>query len=128
MGFELFTEFGRGHRPTCSIRSNGQIGLNQGAIRRFELRDGYASLYFDREARVIGIKAVDSKDAPGATRLIVKPNNAFVSARSFLEFHAIDYRQKTRTYDVERSDEHQMLIVDLVNGLRKSSVAAEDEE
>lgn len=119
MGFELFTKFGRGHRPTCSIRSNGQIGLNQGAIRHLGLKDGYATIYYDKELKLIGIKPVENKDVEGATRLIVKSNNAFVSARSFLEFHAIPYREKTTTYDVEWNDEHQMIIVDLSKSTRR---------
>ncbi len=127
MDFELFTQFGRGHRPTCSIRSNGQIGLNQGAIRRFRLEDGFVALYYDRNARVVGIKPVP-KDAPGATRLIVKPNNAFVSARSFLEFYAIPYRGRTSTYEVEWSNDYDMLLVDLSKPTRPAKAEVEAQE
>lgn len=126
MGFELFTEYGRGHHPTGSIRSNGQIGLNQGAIRRFGLRDGYAQIYFDKERKLIGLKPVEQREGVGITRLIVKANNAFVSARSFLEFHAIPYRSETKSYEVSWLEEEGMLLLDLNQPIRKTRESTGD--
>ena len=119
MNFELFTDFGRGYRPTSSIRTNGQLGFNRGSIHRFGLSDGYAQLFYDREAKIIGVKPVSDDSLPGATRFVVKSNNAFISARSLLEYYGIVYREKTRAYEASWDECEKMILVDLNKPIRK---------
>ncbi|MCH7701648.1 MAG: hypothetical protein IID37_08160 [Planctomycetes bacterium] len=114
MGFEFFTESGRGFRPRASIRKQGQIGLNQGAVRRFELqRWGYVVLGFDREKQLLALKLTADRDEPGAQRVVMKDGSATISARSFLEYFDISYREETRQYDVEFDAAQALLVVSI---------------
>lgn len=115
MGFEKFTGHGRGYRPTCSIRANGQVGFNRGSIHRYNLHEGYAVLYYDRDQQLVGIQLGVDRNEEGAMRLVVKPNNAFLSAKSFLDYYGIEYRAGTRVYEAEWDEEQLFVIVDLKN-------------
>lgn len=117
MAFELFTKYGKGNRPTCSIRASGQIGFNQGAVRLFKLCDGYAELYYDVEMQRIGIK-FSSCGGPNTCRFRVTERNAFISGRSFLHYYDIKYHGKSRKYAVTSYD--GMLIIDLKQSLLES--------
>lgn len=126
MGFEKFTKKGRGLKPLASVRTNGQLGMNRGCIERFGLVTETVALYYDSETKRIGIElGVDAND-DGAHRLVVRPNNAFIGARPFLNWYGIQYEEKTKRYEVTRTEDGRMLIVDLkrpVQGLRESRKA-----
>jgi len=84
MGFEFFTHPGRGFRPRVSIRKQGQIGLNQGAVRRFNLESWrFVVLGYDRESEQIALKLTNCQDERGAQRILFKDGSASISARSF---------------------------------------------
>ena len=118
MAFELFTKYGKGNRPSCSIRASGQIGFNQGAVRVYGLRDGYAELYYDREMQRIGVKFF-AFGGPSTCRFRVTERNAFISGRSFLHYYGIDYRGKSRKYAVE--SEAGLLVIDLKRPLLEAT-------
>ena len=129
MEFEFFTDSGRGFRPRVSIRKQGQIGLNQGAVRRFNLDSWeYVVLGFDRKCVRIALRRADSRDEPGAQRMLIKHGSATISARSFLEYFDIGYRDKTRQYDVSIDDENGMLIVALDKEDGDGAVAEQAQE
>jgi hypothetical protein len=122
--FERFQAFGSSFAPKVSIRNNGQIGISQGALRKMKISgDGhYVVLFFDVEARVIGLKANAAKDEQGAIEVHVRPVTkdgsagsvtAHISGRSFLECYGIPYKDKSRTYVPEWNEESGMFIVDL---------------
>ncbi|MCH7591882.1 MAG: hypothetical protein IH989_03745 [Planctomycetes bacterium] len=114
MAFEFFEESGRGYRPRASIRKQGQIGLNQGAVRRFDLESWkHVVLGFDRDSKRIAIRKAESEDDPGAQRVVIKDGSATISARSFLEYFDISYRDETQKYDVSVQDENNMLVIEL---------------
>ena len=113
MGFEKFTKKGRGLKPMASIRSSGQLGMNRGCIERFGLTSGFVALYYDAETRRIGIERGISEHDDGAHQLTVKPSNAFVGARAFLNWYGIPYEDKTKRYEITLSEDERMLIVDL---------------
>jgi len=113
MVFEKFTKKGRGLKPMASIRSSGQLGMNRGCIERFRLMSGFVALYYDAESKRIGIERGISEHDDGAHQLIVKPSNAFVGARAFLNWYGIPYEDKTRRYEISLSEDGRMLIVDL---------------
>jgi len=123
MPFEKFTKIGGSYAPKISIRTNGQLGLNQGTIRKFSLSEGdwYVVLYYDREERKIGIRKTRDHDEEGAAKLIrreVKTKegqssmNCYISCKSFLDFYEIDYT-KTRNYRAEWDDNEGMIVVSL---------------
>ena len=74
MAFELFrATSARGFKPKASLRRNGQIGFNQGAVRRFGLRDyRYGTLYFDRERRLVGIKLYKEEPSEAGVNLQIR--------------------------------------------------------
>ncbi|MCK4658139.1 MAG: hypothetical protein KAV82_01330 [Phycisphaerae bacterium] len=114
MGFEFFTESGRGFRPRASIRKQGQIGLNQGAVRRFDLeRWKYAVLGYDRENGLVALKLTNDETEQGVQRIVIKDGSASISARSFLEYFNIGYRDETKQYDASHDETKDMLIVSI---------------
>lgn len=113
MAFERFLHAGRGNRPKISIRSNGQIGFNMAAIERFQLRkQKYAVLFYDKLERLIGILPTGKKEDEGAVKMQVRPTNASISGKSFLDYYEIEY-EKTRKFSAVMRPEDGMIIVDL---------------
>ncbi len=99
MSFEFFTDDGRSFAPRASIRKNGQIGFNQGAVKRFNIEDGeFVLIGFDREKKAIGVKRIEVAEK-GAKKVMVRENNAGISAKGFLDFFGISYAKK-KSYDL----------------------------
>jgi len=112
MPFERFTETGKSYRPKISIRSNGQIGFNLGAIKKFALNKyKYAVLFFDRENIKIGIKLTNSEE-DGISKLQVRKSNAAISAKAFFDYYSIDY-SKSKRYDAVWDEKEQMIIASI---------------
>jgi hypothetical protein len=113
MGFERFTQAGRAFRPKASIRSTGQIGFSHGCVERYALeKTPYAVLFYDSDARKVGIKPTTEKNEEGALRLSVRSGNGSISARSFFDYYSIEY-SKTRSFDVVYDEQIGMLIINL---------------
>ena len=132
--FERFTHNGSTFTPKISVRSNGAIGVSQGALKRFDLMEGnfHFVLHYDKHERVIGMKPTRDAAEEGAVKLVRRTVagkngrtsiNAYVSARSFLDYYSIADK-KTKVYDAEWNDEHGMIIVDL----KKPRDAKEEED
>lgn len=102
MAMQFFTDSGRGFNPKVSIRKQGQIGFNQGAVRRFLDKDKqqYGVLGYDPEEAVVGIKITEDAGEPGARPIMVKNGSASISARSFLDFFAIPYSAGTLKFNL----------------------------
>ena len=124
MPFERFTQVGGSFLPMVSIRKNGQVGFSQGSLKRFGLDEGEHSivLFYDRDAKVIGMKPTTDPREQGAMKLVKRtattPSgktsiSSYISARSFLNFYNIAYREKIRHYEPVWSDDHKMILVDL---------------
>jgi len=113
MGFEKFTGGGRSYRTRISIRSNGQIGFSQGAIHKFKM-DGFSNgiLFYDKEENKVGIKLGNDDNEEGACKLQIKPENAAISAKSFLDYYEIPYKE-TISYEAKWDETHQMIVADL---------------
>lgn len=122
--FERFDFLGSSFTPKISLRNNGSIGLSQGAIHKFGLKDGewYVVLYYDKEDKTIGIKPTRDPAGESATRLNKREVTSkegkstitsHISARSFLEYYDIKYRDKTRSYLASWDPENEMIVVDL---------------
>lgn len=100
MAIQFFKEEGRGYAPKVSVRKHGQIGLNQGATIRYNIRDGqFALLGYDKDEQIIAIKFVE-EDEEGAKRVTVRSKNASISAKSFLDYFNIPYKE-TNSYELE---------------------------
>lgn len=124
MAFVKFTQIGGSYIAKISIRTNGQLGFSQGAIKKFSLLEGewYVIMYYDKDNRRIGIlKTRDSKEE-GAIRLIrreIKTKdgqsnmNCYVSCKSFFDFNEIKYSKKTESYCPEWDENEGMIVLNL---------------
>lgn len=110
MAFERFTQpRSRGYEPMASIWSRGIIGLNQGAVKDFELEKyDYAVLFFDQETRRVGIKFTNNSKEEGAIKITKRASGASISALSFMKNFKIKVEKTTRCkiYYAEDSDLH----------------------
>ena len=114
MAFVRFTAKGRSFIPKVSIRSNGQIGLNNGAIEKYSIAHfRFAILFYDEESNKIGIKLTNEETDKGLNKIRIKDKTATIAAKSFLDFFSIPYAHKTRRFDVEYNEPESMLIINL---------------
>ena len=113
MPFERFTRVGRAYKPKLSITRSGLIGLNNGSINRFKLKDyDYVVLYYDKEFDKIGVQPTNNKDEEGVCKLRHRNSGADVSARSFFDYYGIDYSE-TKRYDIDWDEENNMMVASL---------------
>jgi hypothetical protein len=114
MPFERFTQTGQRFKPKISIWSKGgQMGLNQGAIVKYNLDNyRYAILFFDREIKRIGIKFTNEENEEGVINFKTRKTGGVIPAKSFLDFFGIDYSE-TRKYDLIFDEKSKLYIVDL---------------
>jgi hypothetical protein len=113
MPFEKFTKTGRVYIPKASIWSRGQIGLNQGAIEKFNLDDfNFAVLYYDHDEKKIGIQFTNEK-GEGAIKLTKrKGGGTSISANAFLGYYDIEHAT-TKKYDVALDEESGFFVIQL---------------
>ena len=106
MAFERFTKTGsRGYTPKASIWTRGQIGFNQGAVERYNLKEfEYAILFFDKEEGRIGVKFTNDPTEEGTNKIIKGKSSIFISTKAFLDYYNIAHA-KTIKYDFEYNGE-----------------------
>ena len=115
MSFEFFRHSGRGFQPKASVRKQGQIGLNQGSVKRYDLSDWeYVILGYDADHDRIAIKRATSNEA-GATKLVIRDSNASIAAKSFFDYYMIPY-EATRQYPLDYDKDQEMLIFEIEGG------------
>jgi len=110
MRFERFELAGRSFTPKVTISKSGHINFNTGARRDFDTDEyEYVVLYFDPDAREIGIELTNDKGASGARKLQHRGGGASVYARSFLDYYYVDH--KTKHSFEPRADEETGFLV-----------------
>ena len=110
MAFERFTLAGRGFQPKVSIRTNGQIGFNNGAIIRFNLdKYKYVILFYDKQSKMIGIKPTNDANEEGICKLRIRKSAGAIGARSFLDYYQINHA-KTIRYGASWNDGEKMVV------------------
>ena len=108
MAIEFFRKDGKGFAPKASVRKQGQIGLNQGAVDRFKIKDGqYVLLGYDKDRKMVAIRLIQEREK-GAKKIIVKGTNGSISAKGFFDYFAIPYK-KTDSYDLTKDTENNLL-------------------
>lgn len=128
MAWTKFVNTGGSFSPKISIRTNGQIGLSQGFLNRFDMDgDGWhIVLYHDHELRRIALEPTKDSSAPGAIKVLIRTvksadgrtsKTAQLSAKSFLEFSRIQFRDRLHTYRASDDKDGNLIIVDLKNEL-----------
>jgi len=113
MSFERFTETARSYKAKISIRSNGTVGLNGGAVNRFGLdRYEWAVLYFDKQNKLVGIKPVANEKEEGAHKINKGKTGAWIAARRFLDYYEIA-PAKTKRFDAAWDEKEKMIVVQI---------------
>ncbi len=123
MPFERFTSLGRSNRPKITVTRQGVISFNKGATRRYAMHDyTHAVLFWDGESRRVGVMLTSMSDEEGAVPIRFRQSGADISARSFLEFYDIPYRQEKRNYEPERiyHDDHVMVVFNVDSPIAKA--------
>lgn len=114
MAFEKFTKTrGRGYVPKVSIWNKGQIGFNEGALLRFNLKQfDYAVLFYDKDNKRIGIKFTNDKE-DGTIKFVKRvTGGASISGKAFLDFYDIRPTENKK-YDVVYNAEEGLYIIDI---------------
>ena len=102
MAIVFFTEEGRSYEPKVSIRMQGQIGLSQGAVSRYNLKDGDCVLLgYDKDERKVVMKLVDCEQK-GAKKITIRNGNASIGAKSFLDYFDVPYKEETKSFNIEK--------------------------
>ncbi len=89
MAFKRFTDIkfrlGKSGKPMVSIWKQGQISFNTAAMLIYKLKDyDLAVLFYDEDARSIGIMLTNDEKEDGAIKLIKRKSGGFsVSGKSF---------------------------------------------
>jgi hypothetical protein len=113
MAFEKFTETARSYRAKASIRSNGTVGLNGGAVNKFDLDQyDWAVLFFDKEHNLIGIKPTKNEKDEGTHKINKGKTGAWIAARRFLDYYEVG-TAKTKRFDATWDDKEKMIIVQI---------------
>ena len=111
MTLEFFTDTGRGFAPKASVRKQGQIGLNRGAIQRYNIKEGmWAVLGYDAQKQMVAIKLTEDANEAGANKIILRDNNASIAAKGFCEYFEVPGRDKTRAYPLRQDEASGYLI------------------
>ena len=126
--FLKFTEVDASFAARVTVRQRtGQIGFNRGAINRFRVHDyKYAVLYFDAQARVVGIELVNDQ-VEGAIAIKWSPSNTYVRAKNFMDCWGIDYAT-SHSHELKRDDASGLLYFQLDNVVDASEESASDDE
>ena len=113
MAFEKFTQTARSYRAKVSIRPNGTLGFNSGAVQKFGLdKASFALLYFDKDRKFIGIQPVIADTEEGAQKVNRGKTGAWMAARRFLDYYGLSTEKKAR-YDAVWDERDKMIVVDL---------------
>jgi len=112
MAFEKFVKTGRGYAPKISIWKGGQIGFNQGAVTRLDIKSfEYAVLFYDKNEQKIGIRFTNDPEE-GANKIAKGQTGAFISAKAFLDYYGIDH-SKTERYGFFYDEANKLYVIDL---------------
>ncbi len=117
MAFEKFTKTGgRIGTPKASIWSRGQIGLNRGAIERYNLdKYKYVMFFYDRDDEKVGIKFTDDANESNIMKIVHRKGGGLsFSGSAFLNYYGIDYSE-TKKYDLEYDKENDLYVFNLIN-------------
>lgn len=115
MAFELFTpDEPRHHIETVTLMKVGRLAISSATYKHYWKDNKYALLYFDKEARKIGIQPV-SEPVPNSYEVAEGPKkNHQIGATAFCHKYGISF-EKSIKFPVEWDDKIQMVVIGPVN-------------
>ncbi len=119
MAFEKYTGARRTSRGAMvTIRKSGQIAFSATAASDMGLVDKPAVvLYYDRSARLIGIRTETNPKAEGARKLGKIGRTRTIAASSFMNFYGISLKRNLKVAPV-LDKKSNMIILDLKKAIK----------
>ncbi len=99
MGFEMYkSKGGKSSKPSITITAAGAISLSKACFDKYLGDKNYANLYFDKDKRLVGIKAVD-KEGDNAFKITRsgERSSGSIAGRSFLNRLEIDFSKRIKS-------------------------------
>lgn len=128
MAFVKFKDVNRSHALKASISTTGVLSFNDGARRRFQMDEKrFCVLYYDEEAKIIGIEFTKDEHAEGAKNIRLRQTGADISAKSFLDFFEIRV-EKTTLYEIVRDKDSGWAIIELSRGRERGGTSKNFDE
>ncbi len=91
-GFKKYIFKGRSGVPKISIRKNGQIAFNAGAVHKYDLDVfKFVMIYISEDKKRVAVKFTNNEKDSGLIAVQQRPGNFAFSARNFLELNEIDW-------------------------------------
>lgn len=116
MAFIKYTESARSFAAKASISKAGMLSFTDGARKRFHMDEfKFCVLYYDPEARRVGVELTNDENTEGARRLRHRDTGSDVAAKSFTQYFEIDV-EVTTTYPATKDQETGMVVIDLSEG------------
>lgn len=116
--FSEAKNLGRSIKPKISISVNGVLGFNKASIKIFQIEENsYIKVFYNKEDSMIAVKILKEKEG-GSSNLRVSEKVALASIIGFLKYFEID-TSKTKTFDLHRDEENEVLWFDLKQGTIK---------
>lgn len=109
MAWEKFTLTSKGS-PKLTIRSGGQIGINESCVERYELaKYKYIVLLIDKDEKKIGIKFTNIENEEHSKPINFSKYGITIYAKNFVEFYGLD-KIKKKKLDCIWDEAGQMLV------------------
>ena len=93
-GFKKYVSRGRAGTPKISIRKNGQIAFNAGAVQKYDLDVfEFVMLYISDKRDRVAVKFTNNEKESGLIKIQKRPGNFAFSARNFMAIYDIDWSE-----------------------------------
>lgn len=98
-GFKKYLSKGRAGTPKVSIRKNGQMAFNSGAVQKYDLDVfEFVIFYISEKKDRIAIKFTNNEKESGLIKIQKRPGSFAFSAITFLRLYDFDW-SKTVNFD-----------------------------
>jgi len=89
-GFKKYISRGRAGVPKVSIRKNGQIAFNAGAVQKYDLNVyDFVMLYISDKKDRVAVQFTNNEKDSGIIKIQKRPGSFAFSARNFLQIYEI---------------------------------------
>ena len=98
-GFKKYIHKGRSYTPKVTVRKNGVLAFNSGAVHKYDLDlFKFAILYISDDRNRVAVKFTNSEKESGILQIQSRPGNFQISARTFFGLNDIDWSEN-RNYE-----------------------------
>jgi hypothetical protein len=103
--------------PYVTLQGTGLTRINTTAVETYSLQDyKYVSLYYNEEARTIGMKFHKRKNNKFSKKLLMKDGALLFSMIGFRKHYGIQTQPSTK-YHIDYAEKTQMYLINLEEGI-----------